>query len=341
VHAPVRVALVGLGEIAIRAHLPALLRESRAELAALVEVDPERLAAASALVPGVRATASFEDVLVDPTVDAVILATPAWVTPGLVRAALAAGKYVLAEKPLAPTLAEQLELRALAGVTDRLQIGLTYRHHPAVDRLRELIAAGALGRPLFLQVSVCEERAEPIRHPERYARLRRTLEHGPPVVFDGIHACDRLNLVLGEAPVEVTGWGLTSSPDYASPNVNGAVLTYADGSIVRLEVVWLYPSLPPSQFVVTGPRGRAVLDPPTFELRTEIDGQRDVLPAPGDKTECCFALQLERFVTACSERTAPVPGIEAALAASALAEQIADACLQNTHTARHPHQGAA
>jgi myo-inositol 2-dehydrogenase / D-chiro-inositol 1-dehydrogenase len=323
---PVRIALVGLGGIAIQAHLPALLRESRAALAAMVEVDPARLEAASALVPDVRATDSLDDVLADPAVDAVILATPSWVTPELIRAALAAGKYVLAEKPLAPTLAEQLDLRELPGAVDRLQIGLTYRHHPAVDRLRELVAAGALGRPLFVQVSLCDERADPVGDPEHYARMRLALEHGPPVVFDGIHACDRLNLVLGETPVDITSWALTSSPDYASPNVNGAVLTYADGTIVRLEVAWLYPALPPSQFVVTGPRGRAVLDPPTFELHTEIDGVSDVLPAPGDKIECCFDLQLERFVTAVSDGRAPAPGIDAALAASALCEEIAEAC---------------
>ena len=324
---PVRIALVGLGGIAVRAHLPALLHESGAELVAMVEIDRARLTAASSLAPHVLATSSFEDVLADPTVDAVIIATPSWVTPGLVRAALAAGKYVLSEKPLAPTLAEQLELRDLPGAADRLQIGLTYRHHPAVDRLRELVAAGALGRPLFVQVSLCDERADPVGQPEHYARMRRALEHGLPVVFDGIHACDRLNLVLGETPVDITGWSLTSSSDYASPNVNGAVLTYADSTIVRLEVAWLYPALPPSQFVVTGPRGRAVLDPPTFELRTEIDGVSDVLPAPGDKTECCFALQLERFVATCREGTPPSPGIEAALAASALCERIAEACL--------------
>lgn len=336
-----RVALVGLGEIALRAHLPALLRERRVELAALVEVDPGRLEAASALVPNALATPSFEDVLDDPTVGAVVLATPAWVTPGLIRAALEAGKHVLAEKPLAPTLAEQVALRELPGVEDRLQIGLTYRHHPAVEALRDLVAEGALGRPLFVQSSVCDERADPLGQPERYARLRRTLEHGLPVVFDGIHACDRLNLVLGDTPVDVVGWALTSSPDYASPNVNGALLTYADGSIVRFEVVWLYPSLPPSQFVVTGPRGRAVLDPPTFELRTEIDGVADVLPAPGDKTACCFALQLERFVTACSEGTAPVPGIEAALAASGLAERIAEECLRTVSSQPRLDRGAA
>jgi myo-inositol 2-dehydrogenase/D-chiro-inositol 1-dehydrogenase len=324
----VRIALVGLGDIAVRAHLPALLGDDRAELAAVVDVDEARLVAASALVPGVRATARVEDVLDDDSIDAVILATPAWVTPGLVRATLEAGKYVLAEKPLAPTLAEQLELRSVPGAADRLQVGLTYRHHPAIDRLRELVASDALGRPLYIQASVCDERADPVGEPENYARRLRALEHALPVVLDGIHACDRLNLLFGEAPVDLTAWALTSSPDYASPNVNGAALTYGDGSIVRLEVVWLYPVLPPAQFVVTGPLGRAVLHPPTFELQIEIDGRREVVAPPGDKTESCFALQLERFLAACSEGTAPVPGLEDALAASELCERIADACLQ-------------
>jgi myo-inositol 2-dehydrogenase/D-chiro-inositol 1-dehydrogenase len=324
----VRIALVGLGDIAVRAHLPALLGDDRAELAAVVDVDEARLVAASALVPGVRATARVEDVLDDDSIDAVILATPAWVTPGLVRATLEAGKYVLAEKPLAPTLAEQLELRSVPGAADRLQVGLTYRHHPAIDRLRELVASDALGRPLYIQASVCDERADPVGEPENYARRLRALEHALPIVLDGIHACDRLNLLFGEAPVDLTAWALTSSPDYASPNVNGAALTYGDGSIVRLEVVWLYPVLPPAQFVVTGPLGRAVLHPPTFELQIEIDGRREVVAPPGDKTESCFALQLERFLAACSEGTAPVPGLEDALAASELCERIADACLQ-------------
>lgn len=325
---PVRIALVGLGDIAVRAHLPALLHDERAKLATIVDVDAERLAAAAALVPGVHATGTVEEALDDSAIDAVILATPAWITPDLVRAALGAGKYVLAEKPLAPTLAEQLRLRDVPGAADRLQVGLSYRHHPAVDRLRQLVETEALGRPLYIQASVCDERADPIGDPEHYARRLRALEHALPVVLDGIHACDRLNLLLGEAPAELTAWALTSSPDYAAPNVNGAALTYADGTIVRLEVIWLYPELPPAQFVVTGPRGRAVLDPPTFELRIDIDGRREVVAAPGEKTASCFALQLERFLIACSEGTPPVPGLEDALAASELCERIADACLQ-------------
>lgn len=318
----VRIALVGLGTIGTRAHLPAILGESRAELAALVEPDRVRLEAAARLAPGVPTHERLDDVL--DAVDAVVLATPAWVTAGLARAALAAGVHVLAEKPLAPTLSEQLAFRHVPGASDRLQIGLTYRHHPAIARLRDLVVSGSLGRPLYVQSSLADESADPEGEPEHYARRLHTLKHGPPVVFDGIHRCDQLNLVLGEPPIEVTAWALRSSPEYASPNVNGAVLEYADGTLVRMEVIWLFPALPPSQFVVTGPEGCVVVDPPTFELWAEIGGRNVNLPPPGDKMEVCFRLQLEQFVSACVEGRPPSPGLEDALAASALCDRIAE-----------------
>jgi predicted dehydrogenase len=317
-----RIALVGLGDIGIRAHLPAILKDPKAKLAALVEPDAVRLAKAKAQAPDARATEQLEDVLDD--VDAVVLATPAWVTPRLARMALEAGCYVLAEKPLAPTLAEQHEFREIDGAVERLQIGLTYRHHPAIERLRELVRSGALGAPLYIQSSLADERADPEGDPEQYERRLRTLEHGPPVVFDGIHRCDQLNLVLGGPPAEVTGWFLKSRAEYASPNLNGGLLSYPDGTLVRMEVIWLYPSLPPSQFVVIGPRGRVIVEPSTFELTAEIDGRVEHLAPPGDKTAVCFALQLERFLDARANGSPPSPGLEDALSASLLCERIAE-----------------
>ena len=115
-----------------------------------------------------------------------------------------------------------------------------------------------------------------------------------------------------------------TGPADATANVNGGSLTYADGSVARLEVVWLTPVLPRSQFVVTGPLGLATLDPPTFRLTVELaDGTTETLDPPGDKTEVCFALQLERFVDACLAGTRPVPGLAEALAGQELAERIA------------------
>ena len=321
--APLRIGLVGLGEIAVRAHVPALLGHPGVTLAALADVDEARLAEAP---PGVRATTDVESLLADPELDAVVIATPPNVTPALVRTALETGKYVLAEKPLGLSVAETAAVREAAGAAERLQIGLTYRHHPAVERLRELIAAGTLGRPLFVQAAICDEPAEPERNPAAHARRLRSLERVPPVVSDGVHACDRLNYVLGETPVDVTGWSVRTDPAYATANVNGGVLTYGDGTVAVLEVVWLTPVLPQSRFVVTGPLGLATLDPPTFRLTVELaDGTSETLEPPGDKTEVCFALQLERFVAACRTGVPPVPGLTEAIASLELAERIAHA----------------
>ncbi len=319
-----RIGLVGLGDIAVRAHLPALAANPDVALVAVADLDAERVAAFAPA--GARATTEPETVLADPSIDAVVLATPPHATTGLVQAALAAGKYVLAEKPIALSMAEAALVRELPGAAERLQIGLTYRHHPAVDRLQELIAAGMLGRPLLIQASICDERFDPDGDPRAHARRLRSLELVPPIISDGVHACDRLNLILGEEPVDVTGWSLRTDPGFATANVNGGILTYADGSTARLEVVWLTPVLPRSEFVVTGPLGCATLDPPSFRLTVELaDGGTEVLEPPGEKTEVCFALQLERFVGHCRAGTPPVPGLVEALASLELAERIATA----------------
>ena len=106
--AALRIALVGLGDIAVRAHLPALAREPRAALVAAADIEEKRLAAAP---DGVRRTTDVVSVLTDPDVDAVVIATPPAVTAGLVRTALEAGKWVLAEKPLGLSVAETADVR--------------------------------------------------------------------------------------------------------------------------------------------------------------------------------------------------------------------------------------
>jgi len=321
--APLRVGLVGLGDIAVRAHIPALLRHPDVTLAAVADVDESRLAGAPAAA---HATTDVESLLADPGLEAVVVATPPGVTPTLVRAALETGKYVLAEKPLGLSVAETAAVREVPGAAERLQIGLTYRHHPAVERLRELVASGTLGRPLLIQAAICDEPAEPERNPAAHERRLRSLERVPPVVSDGVHACDRITYVLGEAPVDVSGWAVRTDPAYATANVNGGVLTYADGTLAVLEVVWLTPVLPHPRFVVTGPLGLATLEPPTFRLTVELaDGTSEILEPPGDKTEVCFALQLDRFVDACRAGRPPVPGLTEAIASLELAERIAQA----------------
>lgn len=114
-------------------------------LAAIVDADANAAAAAAASY-GVRAS-SFEAVLADPGIDAVSLASPAGLHYAQARAALEAGKHVYVEKPLALDVAEAEELCALAAARGRaLMVGHLLQYHPAYLALREMVAAGELGR---------------------------------------------------------------------------------------------------------------------------------------------------------------------------------------------------
>jgi predicted dehydrogenase len=142
---PLGVAVVGAGYWG-----PNLVRNFRNlpefDLAWVCDLSRERALAAIGPRSTVRATDALEDVLADPEIDAVAVATPAATHAEVVLACLDAGKHVLVEKPLAASVAEAEKL-----VVSAEQKGLvlmcdhTYCYTPAVGKVRELTHAGALG----------------------------------------------------------------------------------------------------------------------------------------------------------------------------------------------------
>ena len=149
----ISVAVVGYGYWG-----PNIVRNvmDRPELAlwGLCEMDPERVAKFSDRYPGVHTTASFDEVLADPSVDAVSIATPPRTHFPLVRQALEAGKHVLVEKPLATN---SVDAEALVDLAERkglvLMPGHTFLYSPAVNKVRELIDSGELGELYFITSS--------------------------------------------------------------------------------------------------------------------------------------------------------------------------------------------
>jgi predicted dehydrogenase len=124
------------------------------ELWGLCEMSPERAAKFTARYPGARTSASFDEVLADPSVDAVSIATPPATHHALVAQALSAGKHVLVEKPLATTAADAealIELADDAGLV--LMPGHTFLYSSAVNKVRDLIASGDLGEVYFITSS--------------------------------------------------------------------------------------------------------------------------------------------------------------------------------------------
>jgi predicted dehydrogenase len=117
----------------------------------LCDLNIERARAVLGSSTTVGATDSYEAVLGDPAVTAVAIATPAGTHFDLVRAALEAGKHVLVEKPLTPSVAEGEKLAALAQRSGLvLMCDHTYCYTPAVQRIRELIRGGEIGEVQFV-----------------------------------------------------------------------------------------------------------------------------------------------------------------------------------------------
>src|SRR6185503_8463207 len=110
------------------------------------DASEERLKHMSRLYPDVRATRRFEDVVNDPDINAVVIATPVRFHYEMAKACLAAGKHTFVEKPMARTTAEGQELVALAerqGLV--LMVGHTFLFSPAVNRMKQIIDSGDIG----------------------------------------------------------------------------------------------------------------------------------------------------------------------------------------------------
>lgn len=94
--------------------------------------------------PEVEVTTDYDDVLEEPRVDAVVIATPIATHVDLARRALSADRHVFVEKPLAPTAGDGAELLDLADERDRtLFVGYVFVYNPAIGRLGELIDGDA------------------------------------------------------------------------------------------------------------------------------------------------------------------------------------------------------
>jgi UDP-2-acetamido-3-amino-2,3-dideoxy-glucuronate N-acetyltransferase len=141
-----RVAVIGAGYWGKN-----IVRNFAALNALAAVVDQDRSTAEALCTQHGSTVATFEDVLTDPSIAAVVVATPAALHYKLAKAALEAGKHVFVEKPLALTLGEAEELVTVAERLDRrLMVGHLLQYHPAFLKLKELVREGRLGRLQYL-----------------------------------------------------------------------------------------------------------------------------------------------------------------------------------------------
>lgn len=149
----VNFGVLGAGGIASRRTIPGMLKANNCRLVAVMDpVHPEKIAEKFGIAKAYRREA---DLLADPEIEAVYIASPVFCHAEQIEQAAAAGKHILCEKPLTLTLAEAR--RATAVCRKRrvfLQEGYMMKFHGAHTKIRELIDAGRLGKLVYLRAQL-------------------------------------------------------------------------------------------------------------------------------------------------------------------------------------------
>jgi predicted dehydrogenase len=226
-----------------------------AHLAWLCDRDEGRLRAVGARFPTARTTARFDELLADPEVEAVVVATHVPSHAELARRALLADKHVLVEKPMAMTAAEAEELVALAEERGRvLMPGHLLLYHPGVAKLRELVLAGELGEILYVYGN--RQNLGTIRKDEN------------ALWSLGVHDLSVILHVLGEEPSEV--WARGES--FLKAGVEDVVFCYLrfpSGKVAHMHLSWLDPHKM-RRMTVVGTRRMAVFDDMELDRKVTV-----------------------------------------------------------------------
>ena len=238
--APSRVAVIGCGYWGRN-----LVRNfsDLGALAAVCDTDPEQ-----ARQFGSRyavETPGFEDVLLDSAIGAVAIATPAATHSAMAMRALAAGKHVFVEKPVALDVAAATELNELAKREGRvLMVGHLLQYHPAFTRLKELVTAGQLGRLRHIY-----------SHRLNLGKVRR--EENILWSF-APHDVSMILSLVGDEPDRVSAIGSFFLHSEVA-DVTTTHMSFPGGENAHVFVSWLHP-YKEQKLVVVGDEGMAVFD---------------------------------------------------------------------------------
>jgi predicted dehydrogenase len=243
--------VIGIGDIARKRVLPAILAEPRSSLYALLTRDPRKAQA----YPGALAFTDLQEALHDPHIDAVYIASPVALHAEQTIASLHAGKHVLCEKPVALNF-PQAESMAAAARDSGCVCGIAYyrRLYPKLVRARQLIAEGAIGQPVLVEANYHGW----LESPDRGWLKDPVLAGGGPLYDVGSHRIDACNFLFGR-PQRATGLLSNALHQLAVEDSATTLIEYAGGIHAVVDVRW-NSRIQRDQFRIVGVEGELSLD---------------------------------------------------------------------------------
>lgn len=282
------------------------------EVAAVADLDASKLATLQRRFPAIRVTTDWHDVVRDPSIDAVAVATPVSSHFQLGMAALKAGKHLWIEKPMAETSLQGAKLVHEAERRQRvLMVDHTFIYTGAIRRMAAVIRGGELGQMLY------------------YDSIRVNLglfQHDVNVISDlAVHDFSILEHLLQEHPVAVSASGINHFPG-TPENLAYITLFYDSGMIAHVNVSWLapvkvrqiliggskkmitYDDLQPSEKVKIYDKGISFTDDPEQIYQMRVGYRTGDMLAPRLDTTEALRVAGEHFVDCIARQQTPETG---------------------------------
>ena len=277
--------VVGIGDITTRRVIPALQAEPRSNLYGVVSRDRAKGAQYSD-----RVWTDLAEALRDRSIDAVYVATPVFLHAPQSIAALQAGKHVLCEKPVAMNYPDAARMVSVAEETGRT-LGIAYyrRMYLKVQRARELLEQGAIGRPVLAEIN-CHDWFQ-TKDGHRSWLVDPKQSGGGPLYDIASHRIDVLNFLFGK-PARVSGHLSNVVRGLAVEDSATVMIDYENGVRGIVDVRW-HSHTPRDEFRIIGVDGEMVLTPLSGP-KLSYPGAREDLPAHSNLHYPC----VENFVAA-------------------------------------------
>lgn len=273
---------------------------------------------------GCRPASSVEDLLADPDLEAVLIATPHSTHSDLVSEAAAAGKHVFVDKPFTLTVAEgkrAIAAAVAAGVV--LQVGHNRRRQPANRRVKAMVENGDLGVVHYAEANLSYPKG---LNPRTGWRGEPDESPAGGMTGLGVHMADNLNYLLGRA-ARVAAFTKRIVGVSKLDDVTTATIEYHDGPLAFLGTSMVIPDI--ARTAVWGTGGAACNDKDGERFLTQGIGSKDWVEHEVETLDTVKD-QLEEFAINVANGKAPETGGPEALEATVILEGIVESATRGT-----------
>ncbi len=311
--------VIGIGDITTRRVLPAILAEPRSKLIGIVTRDPRK-----AEPYNVPAWTHLDDALAQSPADAVYVATPVFLHAPQSILSLRAGRHVLCEKPTAMNYAEACSMEQAARDSGRT-LGVAYyrRLYPKVNRAKELIQAGVIGRPVFAEATSHDWFNPSESHRSWLADPK--VAGGGPLYDIASHRIDLMNYLFG-VPQKVSGHLSTLVQPVPLEDNASVLIDYENGVRAFIDVRW-HSRVTRDEFRIRGTDGEIDLSPLNGDSLI-FPGGHEKIPAPENLHYPCIA----NFVAAVLDNEP----LRSSAATALLTDWVTEQVMRNAQVLRRP-----